>query len=103
MNTLKLLTTSALVVLASSWYASAATITGTKPDSMGRTFVDIKGGITPGDDKTLDSLLGAKPDPNRVIIRLNSGGGNFFAGLNMATSIYEKHLSTLVPNNPPCQ
>jgi hypothetical protein len=58
--------------------------------------------INRGDEKTFDSLIGTTPDPNKVIIRLNSPGGNFGAGFNMAASIYNKHLSTYVEGKASC-
>ena len=97
----KLLATSALVALTST-VSNAATITASQPDSLGRTYVDFKGDVTPGDDKTFDSLLGNNPDPNRVIIRLSSPGGHFVTGMNIATTIYEKHLATFVPKGQLC-
>jgi hypothetical protein len=101
-NFLKLLASCAIVALVGATPANAATITATQPDAFGRTFVDIKGPIFPDDDKKLDSLLGEKPDASRVIIRLSSPGGAFIAGMNMATSIHDKHLATLVPNGAMC-
>ena len=96
-----LVATSALVALTSA-VGNAATITASKPNSLGRTYVDFKGGVIPGDDKTFDALLGNKPDPNRVIIRLSSPGGEFVTGMNIATTIYEKHLATFVPKDQIC-
>jgi hypothetical protein len=99
-TSLKFLATTAFVL--SGTLANAATVTATQPDAFGRTFVDIKGPIFPDDDKKLDSLLGEKPDASRVIICLSSPGGAFIAGMNMATSIHDKHLATLVPNGALC-
>jgi hypothetical protein len=92
---------SALVVLSVST-SNAATITASKPDQFGREYVDIRGPILPGDDMAFDSLVGYHPDPNRVIVRLASPGGEFNAGMNIASSIHEKHLATFVPGNSGC-
>jgi hypothetical protein len=97
----KLLAMSALVALTSA-VSNAATITASKSDSLGRTYVDFKGDVNPSDDKTFDSLVGNNPDPNRVIIRLSSPGGHFVTGMNIATTIYEKHLATFVPKGQLC-
>jgi hypothetical protein len=100
-TTMKLLVTSVLVAL-SSLSSNAATITASKPDSLGREYVDIKGDILPDDDKRFNAIVGARPDPTRVIVRLSSPGGVFVAGMNIATSIHDKKLATLVPDGASC-
>jgi hypothetical protein len=69
---------------------------------MGREFVDVRGPINPKDDKVFASLVGAHPDPERVIVRLASPGGDFWSGISIADMINKKGLATVVSKGETC-
>ena len=75
-----LLTSSALIALATA-SGSAATIAQSPPDARGNVFIDIKGDISYGDDKTFDDLLIKIKNTKKVIVRLSSNGGSFLASM----------------------
>jgi hypothetical protein len=86
-----------VVFLAGNGIASAAQFS-TVNSKNGKTRIDLKGDIEPGDANKLRELVEAANTADRVVvtIRLNSNGGNLLEGVSIADIVRKGRIKTSV-------
>jgi hypothetical protein len=82
--------------------SNAATITVNAPDAHGRTFIDIIGDLTAGDEETFLEKVALLSDPEKIVVTLASDGGDFSVAFKAGNLIRLTGMTTYVPAGNNC-